>query len=197
MNETAKASERRKNEHIFKRVFRGHGIDIGCGGDVLNKQGEFPLIESCKPYDARLGNPDAQYIHKHENNNFYDFVYSSHCLEHMKDPSIAIVNWGKLVKPLGYLVVVVPDEDLYEQNVWPSIRNRDHKSSFTIYKERSWCKESKNIFDIAILLSNFTTIRISQEDTFYDYNLKDQDQTLRGAECNIEYVAQKQLALAP
>ena len=47
--------------------------------------------------------------------NTYDFVHSSHCLEHMRDPARAMHNWLRILKPGGHLVCLVPDEDLYEQ----------------------------------------------------------------------------------
>jgi len=192
MTATAKANKRRKNDPVWRSVLQGHGIDIGCGPDIMGKDGLFPDIIKCDPYDASLGDPDAQYIHKHRSNEYYDFVYSSHCLEHMADPFIALKNWSKLVKRGGYLIFVVPDEDLYEQGVWPSIRNRNHTHSFTIYKKESWSPRSVNILDLAQSLDDFKTIRIGLQDQGYNYNLKGIDQT-RGsaAECNIEYIAQK------
>lgn len=191
MRETYKANKRRVTDLFWGKVFQGKGIDIGCGKDPITHDNLFPAIKECELYDARLGHPDAQFIHKHRALCSYDFVYSSHCLEHMVDPLVAVANWGKLVKLGGYLVFVVPDEDLYEQGVWPSNRNADHKKSFTIFKEDSWCPDSVNVLDLAKHLPNFKMIRISLEDKGYDYTLKNVDQTITGAECNIECVALK------
>lgn len=191
MKETAKANKRRKNDPVWQNVLQGHGIDIGCGSDLIGKDGLFPGIVKCDPYDKRLGDSDAQYIHEHRNNQYYDFVYSSHCLEHMANPFIALKNWSKLVKPGGYLIFVVPDEDLYEQGVWPSTRNKTHTHSFTIHKAKSWSPKSVNVLDLAKSLDNFQTIRISLQDQGYNYNIKGVDQTLGSAECNIEYIARK------
>ncbi len=60
----------------------------------------------------------------------YDFVFASHVLEHM-DPRAALEDWLSLVRP-GGLIVLVPDEDLYEQGHVPSLFNDDHKHTFTI-----------------------------------------------------------------
>ena len=62
----------------------------------------------------------------------YDAVCSSHCLEHMRDVPAALTQWWALVRKGGYLVLVVPDEDLYEQGGWPSLFNSDHKATFRI-----------------------------------------------------------------
>ena len=43
--------------------------------------------------------------------NTYDWLHS-HCLEHIHDVDDAVINWIRIVKPGGYLVITVPDEDL-------------------------------------------------------------------------------------
>ena len=45
-------------------------------------------------------------------------------------------------------MVIVPDEDLYEQGVFPSTFNADHKWTFTISKSESWIDKSINLFDL-------------------------------------------------
>ena len=60
---------------------------------------------------------DAQHILDYKKKESYDCVNSSHCLEHMKDVPSALSQWWGLVKPGGYLVTVVPHEDLYEQGI--------------------------------------------------------------------------------
>ena len=53
-------------------------------------------------------------------NRPFDFVFSSHCLEHMQDPvkCPSLRDWWQLVRPGGVLIVIVPDEDLYEQGIF-------------------------------------------------------------------------------
>ena len=94
-NETAKANERRKKSYLFDKVFSGHGIDIGCGWDLLNKDNAFPNIGSCEPFDIEQG--DAQTVNKFRPKSSFDFVYSSNCLEHMEDPQLALKNWLDLL----------------------------------------------------------------------------------------------------
>jgi len=125
-NETKKASNRRKNTWLYNKIFSGYGIDIGCGSDILNKEQEFPNIIQVDPFDIEHG--DAQYINQFVHNQ-YDFVYSSQCLEHMYDPFISIKNWWSIVKPGGYLILSVPDEDLYEQGIFPSRWNTNYDYS--------------------------------------------------------------------
>jgi hypothetical protein len=67
----------------------------------------------------------------------------------MRDPYAAFKEWFSLVKPGGHLVVLVPDEDLYEQGCFPSVFNSDHQFTFTISKARSWSPKSVNVLDLA------------------------------------------------
>src|SRR6185312_3014562 len=60
---------------------------------------------------------------------------------------------GFAIKRGGHLVISVPDEDLYEQGVWPSTFNTDHKITFTLSKKTSWSPVSVNVFS---LLSQFS-----------------------------------------
>ena len=170
MNETAKANERRKNDPLFQRVFTGKGIDIGAGKDNLAREGLFPNIETCEDFDTKDG--DAQSILEYKTKNTYDFVYSSHCLEHLSEPAKAIKDWFSLVKTNGYMVIVVPDVDLYEQGIFPSLFNREHKWTFTLWKDYSWCNRSINLIElIQKNLSNFKIIHAKIVDTNYDYKL--------------------------
>jgi len=151
MNETSKS--KRYWGDLEKEATRGRGIDIGCGPD--------PVTPEARPFD--LGHGDANVISQHVKEQF-DFVYSSHCLEHMRDPRSAILEWWKLVKPGGYFFVVVPDEDLYEQGVFPSRFNPDHKATFTISKSKSWSPVSHNVLDLARSLPGGEIIRLQLQD---------------------------------
>jgi SAM-dependent methyltransferase len=39
----------------------------------------------------------------------YDFVLSSHCLEHVANPLLALREWRRVTRPAGHLVLVLPD----------------------------------------------------------------------------------------
>lgn len=128
------------------RWLRGNGLDIGGGHDSIGVyRALFPLINSVTVFDLPQG--DAQDLACVPDDEF-DFVYSAHCLEHVRDPFIALPNWLRVVKPGGHLVLTVPDEDMYEQGVWPSTFNDDHKSTFTPFKHESWSPASVNVLEL-------------------------------------------------
>jgi SAM-dependent methyltransferase len=114
-----------------------------------------------------VGDGDANEITAYVSDSF-DFVFSSHCLEHMHDPRHALQQWWQLVKPGGHLIVIVPDEDLYEQGYFPSVFNPDHKATFTLSKNRSWSPRSYNLLDLVRELPGGTLVSIELQDAGLD-----------------------------
>lgn len=192
--EQSKAARRRYLDGAFhSRFFVGEGIDIGGGPDPLSQYaGLFPRMSAVRNWD--LADGDAQLMAGVANDSI-DFVHSSHCLEHMVDPREALSNWLRIVKPGGYLVITIPDEDMYEQGYWPSQYNWDHKWTFTTYKSASWSPRSINLVEFLAEFSPFAFIeRIVQLRDFYrtDPESIGIDQTGGVmAECAIECVLRK------
>lgn len=189
MKECSKTIVRRlSNPNFIRLYFKGNGIDIGGKPDPLANYTElFPLVKSIRTWDKEDGDAEFMSSIKAET---YDFVHSSHCLEHMKSYSVAIENWIRILKPGGYLIVTVPDEDLYEQQHFPSIFNKDHKWTFTIYKHKSWSPKSVNIIDL-IKLFDCSVEKIELLNSTYR-TILEYDQTLTPiAECGIEFILRK------
>jgi hypothetical protein len=111
----------------------------------------------------------------------------------MLDPATALSNWLRVIKPGGYLVVTVPDEDLYEQGVFPSAFNKDHKWTFTMFKEKSWSPNSINVVSLVQKLgASADLVKLELVDSTYRYNLPRYDQTLAPVgECCIEVIIRK------
>lgn len=192
-HETSKSIMRRlRDSRFISRYFVGDGIDIGAGGDPLGNYSEFfPLMKSVRSWDLPDG--DAQLMASVPDNSF-DFVNSSHCLEHMRDPVEAMRNWSRIVKPGGYLVLLVPDEDLYEQRVWPSRFNWDHKTTWTIQKTKSWSPVSVNCTSLLHQFPELQILKLELLDESYRYSVHDQDQTLTQiGESAIELILRKNI----
>lgn len=169
----------------------GDGLDIGGGNDSIGVyKSLFPAIKTVTIFDIEQG--DAQYLARVPDNEF-DFVYSAHCLEHVMDPYIALPNWLRVVKPNGYLVLTLPDEDLYEQGVWPSTFNHDHKHTFTPFKHQSWSPVSVNVLALLQTLpGRFNIEKIERLNHSYFPTTDRFDQTRTAfAESAIEIIIQK------
>lgn len=158
MNETSKS--RQYWGPLQHAVLAGQGIDIGCGPD--------PVTPSVRQFDVADG--DANHITRHVQDRF-DFVYASHCLEHMHDPRQAVLEWWQLVKPGGHLFFLVPDEDLYEQGVFPSRFNPDHKATFTVDKRDSWSPVSIRVCELAASLPGGELVSLELQANGYDRRL--------------------------
>lgn len=153
--------ESRKSAQHFssfeKSILKDSVLDIGAGQD--------PVVSHARIFDLAQG--DANHITRFVKQQF-SCVYSSHCLEHMHAPQEALKEWWQLVKPGGYLFFIVPDEDLYEQGVFPSRFNGDHKHTFTIAKKQSWSPVSINVLDLVQSVPDAEVVSIRLNEANYD-----------------------------
>lgn len=184
MRETSKLNQYRKQSG-YDAYFSGRGIDLGCGDDVLDKS-VFTQIESVLAYDKDQG--DANTCQNLDSDKF-DFVYSSHCLEHMDNVEVAFRNWLRICKPGGHLIVAVPHEIYYEKNIWPSVFNRDHKSSFRLEQNTNL----PNSVWVQVFLAHFPVEVISCSLLLFGFDFAKfwEDQTLGEAVCQVEFIVKK------
>ena len=156
MNEASKTRAARDNS-FYSRYMNDSVLDIGCGPDLV--------VPQATPFDQEDG--DANEILRYFKPESFSCVHSSHCLEHMKDPRKSISDWWTLVKPGGYLVTVVPDEELYEQGYWPSLFNTDHKSMFRVAGVSEHPEVSFNVKDLIGLLPGATLVSVQRQNEDY------------------------------
>lgn len=192
MKECSKSIARRLADSNFvRRYFVGEGLDVGGKPDpLLLYQEFFPAMTGVRTWDWEDG--DAQFLASLGDESL-DFIHSSHCLEHLVDPQEGLKNWLRVLRPGGHIIVTLPDEDLYEQGAFPSTFNRDHKWTFTIWKERSWSDRSLNIVDLVRGLGpRVDVVKLEQLLSTYRFALPRYDQTLSPVgECGIEIILRK------
>jgi SAM-dependent methyltransferase len=126
--ESSKSYKRKVLTGFFLKYMKGCGLDIGFTGYI---EGVEPIMPSdCIGVDVDFPGYDGKTLPFPDNSQ--DYIYSSHCLEHISDYKNAIQDWYRVVKVGGHIVTVVPHKFLYEkkQNL-PSIWNEDHKRFYT------------------------------------------------------------------
>ena len=77
---------------------KGAGVDVGCG--------DWPM-PGAHPVDAKHGG-DAMALPRGPHQGAWDFVFSSHCLEHLADPVSAVLHWRDRLRPGGCLFLYLP-----------------------------------------------------------------------------------------
>jgi SAM-dependent methyltransferase len=88
---------------------KGNGLDVGGG--------KWPLPGSTV-IDLQNGG-DAMALP----DGLYDYVFSSHCLEHLENPVAALEHWKSRLKPSAALFLYLPHTDMI---YWRTTRNRKH-----------------------------------------------------------------------
>ena len=98
---------------------KGRGYDIGC------KKLEWSLPGSI-PVDIVFDDPWEAYNLPDE---LVDYIFSSHCLEHLDNWLQALEYWTGKIKVGGCLFLYLPD---YNQEYWRPWNNRKHKHVLTL-----------------------------------------------------------------
>jgi SAM-dependent methyltransferase len=99
-----------------KKVCAGKGVDIGCH----KPEWAFP---NAHMVDPAINEFDALNFPYHN----LDYVFSSHCLEHLNDWVDVLHYWTSKLKSGGVLFLYLPD---YSQTYWRPWNNRKHKNIF-------------------------------------------------------------------
>lgn len=112
-----------------EKVCKGVGIDIGYS----NPDWKFPTALygvdhgkfSVGGIEKEMVNVDALNFHFEPSDRYVlDFVFSSHCLEHIPNWVEAIDYWGTHLKPGGVMFLYLPHCDF--QEYWQPMFNRKH-----------------------------------------------------------------------
>lgn len=125
--------ESRKVVWDVVQYLRGAVLDLGCGPRKVLPH--VVGVDSC--VDTELfGIPIQPDIKVEDCSRLTDFadaacdaVFSSHLLEHIVDYEAALLEWWRVLKPGGYLVLYLPHRDHYPRIGTPGA-NPDHKHDF-------------------------------------------------------------------
>jgi SAM-dependent methyltransferase len=203
-NETTKSYEYRVKKD-YGKYFRGKGVDIGHGGDVLSES-VFTGISEITPYDWIDDSSNDAVTCCNLPDEAFDFVYSSHCLEHTEDPYTAFSNWIRICKTGGYIFTSVPHEIFYEKCEWPSRfapsqieEGHGHHCSWTL-EWKSNLPRSINVKEFIQKFENEGLIEsVLSETVLHNFDFRNfwQDQTFEhhgfkgDAICQIDFLVKK------
>ena len=110
----------------FAKYFcKGYGYDIGFS----KEEWKFP---NARGIDLSL---DDGYHANNLPDGEVDYVYSSHCLEHLPDWVTALDYWTANLKPGGVLFLYLPH---YNQEYWRPFNNRKHLHMFSAESIRDY-----------------------------------------------------------
>lgn len=125
------------------QVCKGTGVDIGCMKKEWSLPNSIPIDLSFNDGYHAMNLPNIE----------LDFIFSSHCLEHINDWVDVMDYWYLKLKEQGILFLYLPH---YSQEYWRPWNNRKHKNIFTpeiIYDYMS-NKGYKNIYKSEFDLNN-------------------------------------------
>ncbi len=112
---------------------RGLGLDVGCG--PIKAFDHFIGVDNRKDtgmfgiqMNPDLTVPDASDLSLFADEK-YDFIFSSHLLEHIEDYKATLKEWMRLVKVGGHLCLYLPHKNFYP-NIGKEGANPDHKHDF-------------------------------------------------------------------
>lgn len=146
----------------FARLLRGEGLEIGALVDPL------PIPHATRVYYSDWLAPDAiermypggrlpDLVSDSESfptiaDESYDFVVANHVLEHLTDPIRALIEWRRILKPDGLLMLALPDKRFtfdatrprtplphllsdHSSDAPPAVRNRRHLDEWAEHVE--------------------------------------------------------------
>lgn len=129
-------SETSLARHSVARWCVGNGVDCGCGGDSI--------IPTSIGIDRPQGHPDRADFGISPTHltgdafNLYwfkdgvlDYVYNSHCIEDAQFTGVVILEYLRVLKPGGHLIICAPDQEAYVEfsNLIGDTPNSAHKHS--------------------------------------------------------------------
>lgn len=117
-------SETAKSRHLTRKYCRGNGVDVGSGGDPV-----VPWAIQTDLSDATYASynsgalargpiqirSDDAFVNLPLKDGSLDFVYSSHLIEDFLDWDPLLIEWRRVLKPGGFLVICLPDKVRWNQ----------------------------------------------------------------------------------
>ena len=123
-------------KYVCKKIQDKAGIEIGGPSNILTKKGFIPVYQYIQKLDnvnfstktiwegslednSHFSIEEAkgiQYVREATDlhgikDSAYDFLISSHNIEHLANPLKAVKEWKRVVKPDGYFLFIIPNKE--------------------------------------------------------------------------------------
>lgn len=159
--EPSKTHIDRLEEGFYNKYLSGqHILDIGGGGGPA-------VVPNATIVD--LGFPGYDGLILPFSTCSQDAVHSSHCLEHVTDPVLALKEWFRVVKIGGHMIITVPHQHLYERkSTLPSRWNREHLRFYTPAKLMA-------DIEMALEINSYRIRSLRDNDAGFDYSVSQAD----------------------
>lgn len=163
-------SETSKYRHLTLHYCRGLGIDIGAGDDPITPEAiriELPEEEHEKYTGSKLPSGTHLTVQDHRLpflDGCLDYVYSSHLLEDFADWNPVLLEWWRVLKPGGRLVIILPDLELWAL----AVANGQPPNDRHQHEAKEW-EISETLADLRLV---FRIIRDNRTSLFHgDYSI--------------------------
>lgn len=160
-SESTKSYLNKINTGFFEKYLSGSNIlDIGYkGGDPE----ALPIVEQAIGVDRDFPNYDGSRLPFPDESQ--DAIYSSHCLEHIANYKAVLIDWYRVTRIGGYIIIIVPHKYLYEKKAaLPTQWGGDHQRFYT---PASLLKEIEDTLPI----NGFRIRHLADNDLNFDYSL--------------------------
>lgn len=131
-------------------VCKGEGYDIGCGKLEWSFPDSIPVDIALPKWGKN--NLEAMNLTR----GGMDYIFSSHCLEHLNDWVSVLDYWTLRIRKGGTLFLYLPH---YSQKYWRPFSNRKHLNIFT----------PRIIKDYLINSGNYKNIFVSKRDLYNSF----------------------------
>jgi SAM-dependent methyltransferase len=166
---------------FFDKYLSGDAVlEIGFRG------GDYPDVVPIVPHaiGVDLDYPGYDGIHLPFPDESQDPVYNSHCLEHIANYHDALLEWYRVLKIGGYLIIVVPHQHMFERRARPP--SRLVGNHFRFYTPSKLLREIEETY----APNSYRVRHLIDNDKGYDYRPPENEHWVTGC-YEIELVLEK------
>lgn len=125
--------EVRKCRHRIASYLHGSGLDVGCGTEKICAEAiGIDFQGSAADMKLDLSAIDSLRIFS---DDYFDYVFSSHCLEDMQLTEATLKEWWRVLKYGGHLILYCPDPDYYPR---PGTTGANSEHKHDLYWQDVW-----------------------------------------------------------